>query len=128
MKESAVVSRIERELESAGLYYVNHHGDMLAANGTPDFLTMDFDSRFTAIEAKAPGRSPYVNQWRRAIEILMSGGRFFVGYDDFDTGMLRSQDRFFEIGCEIGVSEFLADELFVDRDHTVEVILGGKDH
>lgn len=42
------------------------------------------------IEAKAPGRTVYENQWRRGIDLLRSNGRFIVATDDFDLDLVDS--------------------------------------
>lgn len=112
MKEQVVVNLIESQLKSAGRMYFNLHGSVYSNNGSPDFLTMDADGKFMGIEAKAPNKTPYTNQWRRAIEILLSGGRFFVGQHDFDIDKAdKGQFPMISIGREIGQSEFLmADE------------------
>lgn len=113
MKEELIVSRIENELNQAMRYFQNTHGTMFSKNGAPDFVTLDKNGRFVGIEAKAPNKSPYINQWRRCIEILLSGGRYIVAQDDFT---LENMDdcviKDALIGCEIGYSEFIAaDEL-----------------
>ena len=97
MKEEVVVNSIERQLAAKNRYFNNLHGTMFSKN--------------TGIEAKAPKKSPYTNQWRRAIEILLSGGRYIIAQDDFD---LNDADEFkiktIEIGGEIGYDEFIAEE------------------
>ena len=122
MKEQVVVDLIERQLRDVGRMYFNLHGSVYSNNGSPDFLTMDAYGRFTGIEAKAPDKSPYTNQWRRAIEILSSGGRFFVGQDDFDINRLDKGDYpIITIGREIGLSEFLMTDTKIKG--TTEVVL-----
>ena len=122
MKEQVVVDLIERQLRDVGRMYFNLHGSVYSNNGSPDFLTMDSDGRFTGIEAKAPDKSLYTNQWRRAIEILLSGGRFFVGQDDFDIDRLDKGDYpIITIGREIGLSEFLMTDTKIKG--TTEVVL-----
>lgn len=122
MREEVVVQLIERQLHRAERAFNNLHGTMFSKNGSPDFLTMDASGRFVGIEAKAPGKSPYVNQYRRAIEILLSGGRYVVAQEDFKLEHL-DQDllKKLKIGSEIGVSEFVA------TDHkivgTTEIII-----
>src|SRR5699024_12852904 len=73
MKESTVVRDISRQLRHAKRFFVNNHGTIMSQSGVPDFITMDETTRFLAIEAKAPGQKPRVNQMRRALEILKSG-------------------------------------------------------
>ena len=122
MKEEVVVNSIESQLRSKNRYFNNLHGTMFSKNGSPDFITIDANGRYTGIEAKASGKSPFTNQWRRAIEILLSGGRYIVAQDDFD---LNDADRFaiktIEIGGEIGYDEFIAEEWKIVG--TTEVIL-----
>lgn len=84
MKESTVVRDISRQLRHAKRFFVNNHGTIMSQSGVPDFITMDETTRFLAIEAKAPGQKPRVNQMRRALEILKSGGRYVVAYAGFD--------------------------------------------
>ena len=96
---------------------------MFSKNGSPDFITMDTTGRYLGIEAKAPKKTPYTNQWRRAIEILLSGGRYIVAQEDFDlnkvdSGTLSSTVK---IGSEIGYDEFLAEDLKINC--TTEVLL-----
>ena len=122
MKEQVVVDLIERQLKEVGRMYFNLHGSVYSNNGSPDFLTMDSSGRFTGVEAKAPGKTPYTNQWRRAIEILLSGGRFFVGQDDFDIERLDDGSYpVIKIGREIGLSEFLMTDTKIDG--TTEIVL-----
>lgn len=83
MKEQVVVNMMEQAFKRARRYYVNVHGSKFSTNGTPDFITHDKNGVFTGIEAKAPGKNPYANQWSRGIEILKSGGRFIIAQDDF---------------------------------------------
>lgn len=122
MKEEVVVNSIERQLAAKNRYFNNLHGTMFSKNGSPDFITIDAHGRYTGIEAKAPKKSPYTNQWRRAIEILLSGGRYIIAQDDFD---LNDADEFkiktIEIGGEIGYDEFIAEEWKIIG--TTEVVL-----
>lgn len=109
MREEVVVKIIESQLNRAERAFNNLHGTMFSKNGSPDFLTMDASGRFVGIEAKSPGKSPYVNQYRRAIEILISKGRYIVAQEDFLLEDLdRDQIKKLKIGSDIGVSEFEA--------------------
>ena len=109
MKEQTVVDYIEKQLKIAGRYYINVHGSTYSKNGTPDFITMDNNNIFTGIEAKAPGKKPYANQWRRGIEILLSGGRFVIAQDDFVLSNFdNNQLPIIYVGSEIGESEYEA--------------------
>lgn len=120
--EAKVIAHIEHELDRARRYFLNIHGSMFSKNGSADFMTLDSDGVLTAIEAKAPGAQPYVNQWRNAIDVVKSGGRFIVAYDDFTVEDMDAHElKFFRIGSEIGLSEFEAE--LEDRTHSVEVIL-----
>lgn len=122
MKEEVVVRMIESELNRAHRAFNNLHGTMFSKNGSPDFLTMDKSGRFVGIEAKAPGKSPYVNQYRRAIEILLSNGRYVIAQDDFSLDDL-DNDKIhkLKIGSEIGTSEFEAVGYKIKQ--TTEIIL-----
>ena len=62
-----------------------------------------------------------INQWRHAIKILNSGGRFIVGREDFDNKMDNSKLPKVAIGNVIGESEFDARALKITK--TSEVIL-----
>lgn len=122
MKEEVVVNSIERQLTAKSRYFNNLHGTMFSKNGSPDFITIDANGRYTGIEAKAPKKSPYTNQWRRAIEILLSGGRYVIAQDDFDLDRLDdSKIKTIEIGGEIGYDEFIAEEWKIVG--TTEVVL-----
>lgn len=122
MKEQSVVNYIESQLIVDGRYYVNVHGSMFSENGTPDFLTHDKNNIFTGIEAKAPNKAPVVNQWRKGIKILKSGGRFVVAQDDFDLQKLDEKSLpKVEIGSEIGESEFEAKKIKIKQ--TCEIVL-----
>lgn len=123
MKEEVVVRLIEKQLASKSRLYNNLHGTMFSKNGSPDFITMDTTGRYLGIEAKAPKKTPYTNQWRRAIEILLSGGRYIVAQEDFDLNKVDSGtlSSTVEIGSEIGYDEFLAEDLKINC--TTEVLL-----
>ena len=123
MKEEVVVRLIEKQLASKSRLYNNLHGTMFSKNGSPDFITMDTTGRYLGIEAKAPKKTPYTNQWRRAIEILLSGGRYIVAQEDFDLNKVDSGtlSSTVEIGSEIGYDEFLAEDFKIDC--TTEVLL-----
>lgn len=122
MKEEVIVNHVENWLKYKERFFVNVHGSAYSKNGTPDFLTLDKNGQLLAIEAKAPGKAPVVNQWRKAIEILKSGGRYIVAQDDFD---LQLVDDFkvdvLKIGQNIGESEF--DAKFLKINKTKEIVL-----
>ena len=88
MKEEVVVNEIERQLNARVRLYNNLHGTMFSKNGSPDFVTMDKTGIYLGIEAKAPKKSPAINQWRKAIEILLSGGRYVVAQEDFNLDLI----------------------------------------
>lgn len=122
MKEEVVVGIIESQLNRSDRYFNNLHGTMFSKNGSPDFITVDSSGRLVGIEAKAPGKSPFVNQYRRAIEILLSKGRYIVAQEDFDLKKLDDRSfKTYQIGSEIGQSEFEA----VDKKivGTTEIVL-----
>lgn len=84
-RESRVVSGIRDILESHGLYVINIFGGATTGlDGQPDLVTMDTTGRFVGIEVKPNGEKPTPNQYRRLIDIIESGGRGIVGYDDFN--------------------------------------------
>lgn len=83
MKEQHIVDVVRIECERHERFYVNNHGTVMSRSGVPDFMTMDTTGRLVGIEVKKPGARPTVNQLRRAAEILRSGGRYIVAYDDF---------------------------------------------
>jgi hypothetical protein len=122
MKEEVVVRLIESELNRSNRAFNNLHGTMFSKNGSPDFLTMDKSGRFVGIEAKAPGKSPFVNQYRRAIEILLSKGRYIIAQDDFSLEDLDNEKiEKLKIGSEIGSSEFEAAQYKIKK--TTEIII-----
>lgn len=88
MKEQVVIDHVEEWLQYRNRYYVNFHGTAYTANGTPDILTSDAAGVFLGIEAKAPKQTPRVNQWQRAIEMLLSNNRYIVAQDDFDLDLV----------------------------------------
>jgi hypothetical protein len=121
--ESSVVRLISQSLDSEGRYYVNLSGSSFSRSGHPDFLTNDSTGLLLGIEAKDLGKQPAVSQWRRLIEVLKSGGRAIVAYDDyeFSSADIIGKLPTYEIGSEIGVDDFKA-ELPNPRS-TVEIIL-----
>lgn len=122
MKEEVVVRIIESQLNQANRSFNNLHGTMFSKNGSPDFVTLDANGRFVGIEAKARGRSPYVNQYRRAIEILLSKGRYVVAQEDFSLKALDEDSiKKTKIGSEIGISEFEATEKKING--TTEIVI-----
>ena len=122
MKEQIVVNYIEAQLKAKQRYYINVHGSTYSQNGTPDFITQDKDGVFVGIEAKAPKKTPVINQWRHAIKILNSGGRFIVGQEDFDINKMdHGKLPKVAIGHELGESEFEAKKIKITK--TSEVIL-----
>lgn len=122
MKEQVVVNHIEAQLKAKQRYYINVHGSTYSQNGTPDFITQDKDGILVGIEAKAPKKAPVINQWRHAIKILNSGGRFIIGQEDFDIDKMdNGKLPKVAIGNEIGESEFEAKKIKITK--TSEVIL-----
>lgn len=114
--ESVVVSNIETEFKKGQRYFVNNFGNGFGKNGVPDFFTLDREKIFCGIEAKRPGETPSPNQFRHAIKILLSGGRFIVAQDDFTLEDLDNKSfPFMEIGGIIGESEFDASLLKIKR-------------
>lgn len=120
--EDRVIANIEKQLASVGRYYINVHGSSYSKNGTPDIITSDKDNIFCGIEAKAPGKKPFENQWRHGIRILKSGGRFIIAQHDFNIQNLDNHCfPIIEIGAVIGESEFEMNTIKIKN--TVEVIL-----
>lgn len=122
MIESQVVAIVERALQSQQWFYINVHGSTFGISGMPDIVTLDDTGRFVAIECKAPGKSPAINQLRRAIEICKANGRYIIAYEDFALAdILTSTLPTQTIGSEIGESEF---EWKSEQSHqTFEIIL-----
>lgn len=132
MKESVVVSHIESVLLSNGRFMINNHGSLRSRSGIPDFITVDDKGHLVAIEAKSSSGYPTVNQWRRAVEIVYSYGRYLIvsgidfTIDDVDNPN-RIQARF-SIGRDVGVSDFEADQRFRHEnlnDSIIEVVTDG---
>lgn len=122
--EQLVVNDIVYELNRHGKWFVNNHGTVMGGGGTPDIITLDHDGTLLAIEAKSPGAKPKINQLRRAVEILASGGRYVVAYGfDYDiVGAKRTAGDGVEtvtIGLEVGESEFDAYDTFTSRQRGV---------
>jgi hypothetical protein len=106
-KEQFTVDTIERECRIHGRYFINVHGSMFSRNGTPDFITHDKEGQFVAIEAKQLKKAPVVNQWARGIEVLRSGGRFIVAYEDFELEKIDEKTLpIFYIDSKDGYEEF----------------------
>lgn len=82
MAEDTAVKTIYRALGSR--YYANQYGDGHVNNGKPDIFTLDKDGTFVGIECKDFGEEPVFTQLENGVRILESGGRFIVGYADFD--------------------------------------------
>src|SRR5699024_12420991 len=99
--------------------------------GTPDIITLDHDGTLLAIEAKSPGAKPKINQLRRAVEILASGGRYVVAYGfDYDiVGAKRTAGDGVETvanGQEVGEYEYDAYDAFTCRQRgVVELVAAG---
>lgn len=84
MKEAYVISKVESQLNVAQRFFVNVHGSKYSQNGTPDILTCDIRAQFVGIECKVPHSTVPINQLRKCLEIIDSGGRAFIATDDFD--------------------------------------------
>ena len=83
-KEEIAVNIIEADFIRNRRYFINVHGSSFSKNGTPDFIAQDKDGRILGIEVKRIGKMPEVNQWGHGLDIVKSGGRFIVAYEDFD--------------------------------------------
>lgn len=82
MAEDTAVKTVYRALGDR--YYANQYGDGHVNNGVPDIFTLDKEGTFTGIECKDFGKEPVFTQLENGLRILESGGRFIVGYADFD--------------------------------------------
>lgn len=81
MREQAVVEYIQGELDRLGIFYINILGGFKATDsGEPDIVA-SVDGKFVAIECKANTKVSTA-QFRRALEILDSGGRFVIAKPD----------------------------------------------
>lgn len=126
MKEAQVVRFIESELDYYARWYVNNHGSAFGARGVADFITTDLHGVVVGVEAKTPGAAPYVNQFRQAVRMLLSGGRYIVAYGDVSVaGVLLGKVTVprFVIGDQIGEAEFTAAKVFESTDVTTELVL-----
>ena len=83
MIENKVVELIESQLSRDDRWFLNVHGSMFSKSGTPDILTVDHSGVVVGIEIKKPGGMVAINQLRRGLEILNSGGRFVIATADF---------------------------------------------
>lgn len=83
MIENKVVELIESQLSRDNRWFLNVHGSMFSKSGTPDILTVDYSGVVVGIEIKKPGGMVAINQLRRGLEILKSGGRFVIATADF---------------------------------------------
>ena len=83
MIENKVVELIESQLSRDDRWFLNVHGSMFSKSGTPDILTVDHAGVVVGIEIKKPGGMVAINQLRRGLEILKSGGRFVIATADF---------------------------------------------
>lgn len=124
-REQTVIDRIENYLVDISRWYLNIHGNYRGVDGTPDIITVDDAGRLLAIEAKKAGEQPKVNQWRRMIEILTSGGRCVVAYPDIEMAQVLSGplEIATAVGGIIGQSEF--EVALTARGRTSEIILKG---
>lgn len=94
MLERNVSRVVKRVLSKNACYCVVFHGSNITRNGTPDILGVGPSGEFVGIECKVSGGRMSINQWRRCLEILASGGRFIVACEDFSTDTLYGQGPF----------------------------------
>lgn len=123
MREGQVVRLVSAQIDAAGRWSVNVHGTGHGSDdGAPDIVTCDAEGRLLGIECKAPGEAPRVNQWRHAIWMLLSGGRYVIAYDDFD---LKKVDKgglpTVRVGSDPVDGAF--DASLDDKRHTQEAII-----
>lgn len=122
MKEQSVVDEIERQLKLNKRYYVNVHGSLFSTNGTADFLTHDKYGRFIGIEAKVDGKSPVINQWRKAMQMLNSGLRYVIAQSDFDLEKIDNNSLpIVEMGNSPG-DEFDMEKVKINQSTEVKLI------
>lgn len=81
--EKKVVELIEWEVRHAGGYLINVHGSNFSSNGTPDIIAY-VNGHFLGIEAKKRHNKPSIAQYGHGLDIISSGGRFIIAYEDFD--------------------------------------------
>lgn len=90
--EQSVVDAVQSQIDRAGRYRINVHGDYHGAStGAPDVVTLDSDGRFLAVECKGPREEPYPTQWLAAADVVAAGGRYVVAYGDFDLASVDSR-------------------------------------
>lgn len=123
MTEQRVVGMIESQLNADGRWYVNFHGSMFSKSGTPDILTVDRTGKLVGVEIKKPGGMVAINQLRRGLEIIKSGGRFVIATNDFDLADLDNYSL-----CLVSADDRDEFELFEQPwskkvSHSVEVTL-----
>lgn len=129
LRESTVIDEVEHELKRNGVWFVNHHGTVMGRSGVPDILTLDHNGTLLAIEAKSPGEKPKINQFRRAVEILNSDGRYMIAYPNFNYSVVGARRTpgdgvtQFPVGTVIGDAEFDAEDAYRSkRTGVVEVV------
>ena len=126
-KEDLVATRIMNQLDILQRWYNNNFGSPLAKSGVPDFITMDSNARFLAIECKREGKAPEMNQWKHAFEIIESGGRYLIAQEDVD--LIESDFPVLRVIYDkenIGQSSFNASKKFQTLHGTHEVVLVEK--
>lgn len=120
--EAKVVRFIEQRLASRNRFFINVHGSLFSRSGTPDIITIDGGNRFAGIEVKRPGGKASINQVRRGIEIIKSGGRFIVADDTFDVDEFMAKsclDNY--VTCGFGSDELDICDMLDASTGTVEV-------
>ena len=91
--EQSNVDFVVAQLRAMRRWHTNLHGTIFSSrNGEPDIVTCDGDGRLLAIEVKSNRGRLYINQIRRAREIVLSGGRYVVAFSDFDIRRVDSHD------------------------------------
>lgn len=123
MAESTTVNAIYRAL--GGRYYATQYGDGHVNNGVPDIFTLDKEGVFTGIECKDLGKEPVFTQLENGLRILESGGRFIVGYADFDVSAF--DNKSLPRVTLPSDYEKLAVFKLKDKKHTQEFVLEEKD-
>lgn len=112
--ESQNTRKILKILKKAERKSFNIKGDGFGTdNGTPDILTMDSEGKFVGLEVKSSKGHVYPTQLRRCREILESGGRYIIGYQDFS---LENMDNH-----ELPIFEYEDEDMKLPK-HSLEIV------
>lgn len=73
-RESAIQTRIARELRARGCYVAIQHGSPYSTRGQPDMLVCAPGGKFVALEVKQPGKGATKLQALTLARIAAAGG------------------------------------------------------